>query len=1328
MAIKAKKILKRFFITLGVLFGLLIGAAIAVPYFFKDDILAKIEQLVNENVNAIVSLEDANVSMFRSFPNISLRLEGLEVIGLDEFDGLRLAGVDKFDVALDFNSVRNPNRPIEIKNISLTDANLYVKVLKDGTANYDIAIPSENTDSSTTAPSGEATPFEIDLKAYALNNANITYDDASSDMFVKIEGLNHKGSGKFTESIYDLKTITTAEAIDFDFAGIQYLTKAKADMDVTVNMNMTESVYTLKENSIRLNALGIDVDGFVKMPDENIEMDLVFSSPSTNFKDLLSMVPAAYTEDFGKVKADGTMSLKGDVKGIYNSDSYPTFNVNIVAENGSFQYPDLPMGMKNIATNIFINSPDTDLDKMEVNISKFHVDLGSNSFDARMMIKNPLTDPYVDSKVNGKIILDDLAKAFPLDEQGITALSGVINANLETNTRISSVTNGQYDKVTMKGNLDINNMNYQAEGMPTIVIKDLKTDFTPDKVNIENFEANLGKSDLKVSGTLDNILTYFSGTNTMKGNLVVRSSLFDANEWMESGSDEEPVNEPTVVVEDTTTKAGQTDYLDRFDFLVDAQFGKIVYDNYPITDLVAKGHLTPTTMSFEEFSTNVGQSDFKIAGTLENALGYAMKGETLGGKITLYSKLLDTDELMAMAASTDTEATSETTTPTTTTEATPKGNPNEIFGRFDVDADLALDQIKYDIYDIRNVKGQGNIRHDVMDFESLTMNIGESDFAIKGDINDLFAYLYAGGTINGDVQLTSNYINADEFMYTEESTTSETTTTSTETTSETSTSPASKYPLNEVFGKFDFNVDANIKKMKYDIYTMKNMVAKGEIMQDVMRIEDFSMFLGNSDFKASGVIENAIAYLYQGAKLKGTIDFGSKFLDVNQFMVTDEAVVENAQPKQPVATTTEMEPFLVPANMEIALNTKLDKVMYGKMEIKNVAGAMTVRDEKVSMNDVVADVFGGSIDIDGGYDTQDKEKPKFEFAYDMKKFNANEAYKQLDMVKAIAPIMAYVDGEFNSTFSLNGILGDNMMPDYSSLNSTGLLETINAAIKNYEPFNEVAQKLNLKEFSNLQIQNSKNYFEIKDGKVEVKPFDFSFKDIDVNVQGFHGINQDMDYTMKVQVPRELLDKNAATATVNTGIDLLSQQAQSLGLNIENGDYINLNVLLTGKVAKPNVKIQLLGTQGTRTVKDIVTDEATNKVDEVKDQAQQAADSLKKVAENTVDKTKDEAQKQAEEALRKAEAAAKARADSIQKALEEKIQAEKDKVSAQVKDQVDKATENMSKEAKDELNKLKDSVNNKLKDKVGSEVGDKAKEELDKLKNKFKLPKKKKDGN
>ena len=153
-----KKLFKRIFIGLGVFLVVFIGALVALPFVFKDDIIAAVKDVVNENLNAKVDFETVDISLLRSFPNVSVGVKNYEVIGIDEFDGVKLVGGESFGITVDFWSAWNFGKvPLEIKSVTLDKPEINVIVLSNGKANYDIAKPT--TDTTTTE-----TTFQIKLQ------------------------------------------------------------------------------------------------------------------------------------------------------------------------------------------------------------------------------------------------------------------------------------------------------------------------------------------------------------------------------------------------------------------------------------------------------------------------------------------------------------------------------------------------------------------------------------------------------------------------------------------------------------------------------------------------------------------------------------------------------------------------------------------------------------------------------------------------------------------------------------------------------------------------------------------------------------------------------------------------------------------------------------------------------------------------------------------------------------------------------------------------------------------------------------------------------------
>ena len=158
------------------LFLLIITAAFAIPYFFKDQIVEKVKEDINKSVNAKVDFQDVSLSLFRSFPDFSFQLSDFEITGIEEFEGLKLVAAENIDFTLDLMSVIQAERPIEIHSFLLDKPEVNIKILRNGKANYDIA-KIDSIATSTTTQSSETYNFLIKLKEYAINQGSFVYDD-----------------------------------------------------------------------------------------------------------------------------------------------------------------------------------------------------------------------------------------------------------------------------------------------------------------------------------------------------------------------------------------------------------------------------------------------------------------------------------------------------------------------------------------------------------------------------------------------------------------------------------------------------------------------------------------------------------------------------------------------------------------------------------------------------------------------------------------------------------------------------------------------------------------------------------------------------------------------------------------------------------------------------------------------------------------------------------------------------------------------------------------------------------------------------------------------
>lgn len=524
--------MKRMLIIAGIALAVALIAFLAIPIFFKDDIVALIKREANKNLNATLEFEDLGLNLFQNFPALTLNLEKLSIANRAPFAGDTLIALGNLQTSINLMSLFGSG-PLEIRSFTLTEPRLKLIMLKDSTANWDIMQAAAQEEPEATASGG----FQLALQSYAIEKGYLNYIDQTSGAMALIEGLDHRGSGDFTSDRFRLRTNTDIAAVTLGAGGVNYLNKVHTRLKADFDIDAANQTYTLTENELRLNELVLKFDGAIARAGEGTDLDLTFSAPQTDFKNIISLIPAIYSKDFASLKSSGQLALAGKAKGVYNEKQVPSFEVKLQINDGMFQYPQLPTAMNNVTVDLFVNNPGGDPDRTIIDLKKFHVDLGKDPFDASALVQTPVSDPHIKAAAKGKINLGEIKNLIQLTPG--TELGGVVNLDLNMNGNLSSIEKNQFDKFYAAGNVTVNNLVYNAAELPERVqIKQARLALSPANVTLSEFDCVLGKSDLRAHGTLDNVLPFVMKGQTLKGALSLQSNYFDLNPWMAGESSE----------------------------------------------------------------------------------------------------------------------------------------------------------------------------------------------------------------------------------------------------------------------------------------------------------------------------------------------------------------------------------------------------------------------------------------------------------------------------------------------------------------------------------------------------------------------------------------------------------------------------------------------------------------------------------------------------------------------------------------------------------------------------------------------------------------------
>ncbi len=567
-------------------------ALLLLPYLFKGKILELAKKTINDNIEANVAFTDIDLSLIRSFPNLQVDVEKISVVNKGYFDGDTLASIETLTLIVNLKSVISGDQ-IDLKKINVVQPRIFLAVSDSGKVNWDITKSAEDQDQQN---STDSSPLNLMLKSYSISNGYLAYNDYEGDMHVILEGLNHKGSGDFTQDIFSLLTKTEIASTTYTMDGIDYIHKAKTIADVEMEINLPESKYTFKENNVKLNELEFALNGFVAMPGEDIDMDLDFSVAKNEFKNFMSMIPGVYSNEFGKVESSGSLEFKGNIKGVYNETSLPAYNVDLKVNNGNFNYPDLPEKLTEVNIDLNITNPDGETDNTIIRLEKLHLKFGSSPIDAALLVKNPVSDPYLDGFIKGSVDLDKVKSFIPLEEG--ENVSGKIDADITLKGRVSAIENKRYQDFTAEGRFLATNINYSSPSTPLPVsVPNLELIFNPRNLTVNDFQLNIGRTNLKMNGWVDNLLVYvFNENELLKATLDVEADIIDLNE-LNSGEESESAGTDS-------SNNGVVKIPEYIDFLMTLSAKTVYYDNLVLNNISGNLAMRDQTLGLNDLKFN----------------------------------------------------------------------------------------------------------------------------------------------------------------------------------------------------------------------------------------------------------------------------------------------------------------------------------------------------------------------------------------------------------------------------------------------------------------------------------------------------------------------------------------------------------------------------------------------------------------------------------------------------------------------------------------------------------------------------------------------------
>ncbi len=587
------KLFKFFLLTL----VLLLSGLMVFLQVIKPRVSDTIKSVLNERLEARIDYSDAGISLFQSFPRITVTLHDL-LVQSSPPEGVpsdTLGSVERFSVA--FNALSLFQGQFDVYAIRLDKPVIVIEKGEDEHLNWDI-FPSSDTSGPDVSGPG---PYSLNLRSFRVIDGQVIYRDRKGDTAVAISGWNNELNGRFSGVSSVLYMANTIEELTVAAGGITTIDHATFSLNADIDADFSNRKFTFRKNRLTLNEIGIVLDGTVSMLDEGFNTDIDFKSDDITLKNLLSLVPALYTHNFNRLDAEGLVSVSGHVKGLMRDGQVPAFKLGIDVSEGNFGYDGVAVRAGNIDFHGDIRNPGGDPDSTVISVPDLKLTIGKEPFALGFSVRHPFSDPLIDASLNGRLILEDLQKVYPVDN---LRFSGELLMNVSLQGRVSHFSSGAYAATRAYGSVVATNVHLSSDLFrPDMTISRAQLNFSPAALDLVAFRAIAGKSDFSATGRFEGYMPYIFRKGDLRGKLSLTSQTIVLDEFQNLEEEKKPLLLPEGVIVD-----------------VDGSFGRVVFGDMVFTDAKGALSLRDEKLSFSNITAG------SLGGTVKLKGYYSTKG------------------------------------------------------------------------------------------------------------------------------------------------------------------------------------------------------------------------------------------------------------------------------------------------------------------------------------------------------------------------------------------------------------------------------------------------------------------------------------------------------------------------------------------------------------------------------------------------------------------------------------------------------------------------------------------------------------------------------
>ena len=294
-----------------------------------------------------------------------------------------------------------------------------------------------------------------------------------------------------------------------------------------------------------------------------------------------------------------------------------------------------------------------------------------------------------------------------------------------------------------------------------------------------------------------------------------------------------------------------------------------------------------------------------------------------------------------------------------------------------------------------------------------------------------------------------------------------------------------------------------------------------------MTIDNSRIELGNSDLNLKGNVRKIGKWFRHQDILEGELDIVSDHCDVNQLLAWFSA--DNGSEESPAAEQTnekmvndqmanESDPFMVPTDVDLALNTHMKEVEIFNQHAKNLQGGIFVKNGTLMLDEVGFVCRAAKLQLTAMYRTPRKNHLYVGFDYHMLDIDIDELLTMIPNLEDMVPMLKSFKGAAQFHLAAETYLKSNYEPKMSTLRGAASLTGKDLVVMDSETFSTIAKLLKFKKHTENKIDSINAEITVYKNDIDVYPLCVQMDNYMVALGGRHKTDMSFDYDINVLSP------------------------------------------------------------------------------------------------------------------------------------------------------------------------------------------------------------------